>query len=84
MGLSLKIMHNPGGECILAGGILLYFEDRVGSWIVWTSKYKQSPAEKGWALFSGVPKGNRTPVAAVKGRSPRPLDDGDINKRGNQ
>ena len=29
-------------------------------------------------LFNyGVPKGIRTPVAAVKGRSPRPLDDGD-------
>ena len=26
---------------------------------------------------NGVPKGSRTPVAAVKGRSPRPLDDGD-------
>ena len=25
----------------------------------------------------GVPKGVRTPVAAVRGRSPRPLDDGD-------
>ena len=25
----------------------------------------------------GVPKGSRTPVAAVKGRCPRPLDDGD-------
>ena len=31
-----------------------------------------------WKRFSdGVPKGSRTPVAAVKGRSPRPLDDGD-------
>ena len=30
----------------------------------------------GLFLF-GVPKGIRTPVAAVKGRSPRPLDDGD-------
>ena len=29
------------------------------------------------ALKVGVPKGSRTPVAAVKGRSPRPLDDGD-------
>ena len=28
-------------------------------------------------LSDGVPKGSRTPVAAVKGRSPRPLDDGD-------
>jgi hypothetical protein len=27
--------------------------------------------------FAGVPKGVRTPVAAVRGRSPRPLDDGD-------
>ena len=25
----------------------------------------------------GVPKGIRTPVVAVKGRCPRPLDDGD-------
>ncbi len=28
-------------------------------------------------LFNGVPKGVRTPVTAVKGRCPRPLDDGD-------
>ena len=28
--------------------------------------------------FNGVPKGIRTPVAAVKGQCPRPLDDGDI------
>lgn len=27
----------------------------------------------------GVPTGIRTPVTAVKGRCPRPLDDGDIN-----
>ncbi len=26
---------------------------------------------------SGIPKGSRTPVTAVKGRCPRPLDDGD-------
>ena len=26
----------------------------------------------------GVPKGIRTPVIAVKGRCPRPLDDGDV------
>lgn len=26
----------------------------------------------------GVPKGVRTPVTAVKGQCPRPLDDGDI------
>ena len=28
-------------------------------------------------LEYGVPKGIRTPVTAVKGRCPRPLDDGD-------
>ncbi len=28
--------------------------------------------------FNGVPKGVRTPVAAVKGQCPRPLDDGDL------
>ncbi len=27
--------------------------------------------------YNGVPKGIRTPVTAVKGRCPRPLDDGD-------
>ena len=26
----------------------------------------------------GVPKGIRTPVTAVKGQCPRPLDDGDL------
>ncbi len=28
-------------------------------------------------MNNGVPKGIRTPVAAVKGQCPRPLDDGD-------
>ena len=28
----------------------------------------------------GVPKGIRTPVAAVKGQCPRPLDDGDVDR----
>jgi hypothetical protein len=30
------------------------------------------------AQKTGVPKGIRTPVTAVKGRCPRPLDDGDV------
>ena len=30
-------------------------------------------------LVNGVPKGIRTPVTAVKGRCPRPLDDGDLD-----
>ncbi len=29
-------------------------------------------------LYAFVPKGIRTPVAAVKGQCPRPLDDGDF------
>ena len=33
-------------------------------------------------FVSGVPKGIRTPVTAVKGRCPRPLDDGDSNFTG--
>ena len=32
--------------------------------------------------ISGVPTGIRTPVTAVKGRCPRPLDDGDAIARG--
>ncbi|KTC76206.1 hypothetical protein Lani_0495, partial [Legionella anisa] len=28
----------------------------------------------------GVPKGVRTPVTAVKGQCPRPLDDGDLER----
>ena len=31
----------------------------------------------GWHAVYGVPTGIRTPVIAVKGRCPRPLDDGD-------
>ncbi len=31
--------------------------------------------------ISGVPKGSRTPVTAVKGRCPRPLDDGDADNQ---
>ncbi len=33
------------------------------------------------ALIDGVPKGIRTPVTAVKGLCPRPLDDGDAKLR---
>ena len=30
----------------------------------------------------GVPTGSRTPVTGVKGRCPRPLDDGDVSEPG--
>ena len=38
-------------------------------------------ADLGWANrgITGVPTGIRTPVTAVKGRCPRPLDDGDCD-----
>ena len=45
------------------------------------------PPRRAWSepdeqvyFVSGVPKGIRTPVTAVKGRCPRPLDDGDLLK----
>ena len=43
---------------------------------------QQKKKPPGWVAFSfvGVPTGIRTPVCAVKGRCPRPLDDGDCNR----
>jgi hypothetical protein len=38
---------------------------------------RQSPGEREGERI-GVPKEIRTPVAAVKGQCPRPLDDGDV------
>ena len=32
-------------------------------------------------MEDGVPKGIRTPVVAVRGRCPRPLDDGDLGRK---
>ena len=45
------------------------------------SPWRGRPGTRPWAQYSldriGVPKGIRTPVTAVKGRCPWPLDDGD-------
>jgi hypothetical protein len=41
-----------------------------GSEHIYTAQIRQD-------FKDGVPKGIRTPVAAVKGQCPRPLDDGD-------
>ena len=38
-----------------------------------------SPATERIQRVFGVPRGVRTPVAAVKGQCPRPLDDGDAD-----
>ncbi len=38
---------------------------------------KKDPRKADFIVENGVPKGIRTPVAAVKGQCPRPLDDGD-------
>ena len=40
---------------------------------------KDNKATKQRSKKIGVPKGIRTPVAAVKGQCPRPLDDGDLS-----
>ena len=37
------------------------------------------PLKTPYYQSNGIPKGIRTPVTAVKGRCPRPLDDGDIS-----
>ena len=42
-------------------------------------KTTNKKAHKKRACSYGVPKGIRTPVAAVKGQCPGPLDDGDYN-----
>ena len=49
------------------------------------------PPRRAWSepdeqfyFASGVPKGIRTPVTAVKGRCPRPLDDGDPESGGDK
>src|SRR5690348_7272165 len=39
--------------------------------------HKKPGFKPGFCLY-GVPKGIRTPVTAVKGLCPRPLDDGDV------
>ena len=38
---------------------------------------KKKPAVSRFVFLDGVPTGIRTPVASVKGKCPRPLDDGD-------
>ena len=47
-----------------------------------TAKKSHRPSDNGFFKISGVPTGIRTPVTAVKGRCPRPLDDGDAIARG--
>jgi hypothetical protein len=37
-----------------------------------------SPNSHKYFRISGIPSGIRTRVAALKGQSPRPLDDGDV------
>jgi hypothetical protein len=53
----------------------------------WSGKRDSNSRPRPWQgralpteLFpqNGVPKGSRTPVTAVKGQCPRPLDDGDL------
>ena len=45
-----------------------------------TIQKRKPPSRRMEVLFFGVPKGIRTPVTAVKGRCPRPLDDGDAGR----
>lgn len=54
-------------------GVIHGFEVLRSHWHTLTSK----PVLILTSALVGVPKGSRTPVVAVKGRCPRPLDDGD-------
>ena len=47
-----------------------------------TPRNKRGPVSNRASFISGVPKEIRTPVAAVKGQCPRPLDDGDKTLNG--
>lgn len=53
----------------------LFCPCKGSKWGVWQKILVKS---KGYRRKTGVPKGIRTPVTAVKGRCPRPLDDGDL------
>ena len=41
---------------------------------------QKTRSRTGFFDLNGVPRGSRTPVTAVKGRCPGPLDDGDTNR----
>ena len=59
----------------------MYFSSAYGGrYFVSISLKNKKPATRKRAQVFCTPKGIRTPVAAVKGRCPRPLDDGSVLK----
>jgi hypothetical protein len=78
---NMELMHE-----ILAGrtrqggtaGHAQCWPNRTGPLTKSTQRLTKKPGLAGRASFAtGVPTGIRTPVASVKGKCPRPLDDGD-------
>lgn len=45
-------------------------------WNAHAATHDRCASSAAWKKYDGAPKGNRTPVFAVRGRRPRPLDDG--------
>ena len=50
------------------------------SGLVSGTKIEKGQRQHAGPFLYGVPRGVRTPVTAVKGRCPRPLDDGDLKR----
>ena len=74
---------SAGKECAFVSAFLMgYFSDDLSGRMA-LEEGSNEPSLKigrcrpGLVQRSGVPTGIRTPVTAVKGRCPRPLDDGD-------
>ena len=65
---------NPGA---IDARLIRSLLSRPGSGFGLGERANKKRTRMGPFFVCGVPKGIRTPVAAVKGRSPRPLDDGD-------
>ncbi len=71
-----------GSRC--ASGLNQYARnspDRTSGRIGTRCCQRQSCCRAGYILENGVPTGIRTPVYAVRGRRPGPLDDGDLGAR---
>ena len=71
---------SPLRGALCASKTLSRFLEPLGYLLSPRGEQTKRPAQGGPFRLYGVPKGIRTPVTAVKGRCPRPLDDGDSGR----